>query len=107
MAAFAGEVARNIFPLSTLLTANALLQEAVQVVLAGDDGRLRRAVERVSLPSRVLAAHRRLRNPALTATPLPARRPWRAVRRHMSAGGPVCSLPVTGPDELEALLGQA
>ena len=104
VAAFAGEVTRNIFPLSTLLSANALLQEAVQVVLAGDDGRLRRAVERVSLPSRVLA----LIDGAET---LPAGHPAAgktAVEGRPTAyvcRGPVCSLPVTGPDELEALLG--
>ena len=104
VAAFAGETARNIFPLSTLLSANALLQEAVQVVLAGDDGRLRRAVERVSLPSRVLA----LIDGAET---LPAGHPAAgktAVEGRPTAyvcRGPVCSLPVTDPDELEALLG--
>ncbi len=104
VAAFAGETARNIFPLSTLLSANALLQEAVQVVLAGDDGRLRRAVERVSLPSRVLAL-------IGGAETLPAGHPAAgktAVEGRPTAyvcRGPVCSLPVTGPDELEALLG--
>ncbi|MYE58617.1 MAG: thioredoxin domain-containing protein [Alphaproteobacteria bacterium] len=104
VAAFAGETARNIFPLSTLLNANALLQEAVQVVLAGDDGRLRRAVERVSLPSRVLAlidAAETLPDghPAAGKTAVEGR-PTAYVCR-----GPVCSLPVTDPDELEALLG--
>jgi len=103
VAAFAGETARNIFPLSTLLNANALLQEGVLVVLAGDDGRLRRAVERVSLPNRVLL-------PLAASEALPP--------GHAAAGktaiegrptayvcrGPVCSLPVTDPDALEALL---
>ncbi len=104
VAAFAGETARNIFPLSTLLNANALLQEAVQVVLAGDDGRLRRAVERVSLPSRVLAL-------IGAAESLPDGHPAAgkaAVEGRPTAyvcRGPVCSLPVTDPDELEALLG--
>ncbi len=104
VAAFAGEVTRNIFPLSTLLNANALLQEAVQVVLAGDDGSLRRAVERVSLPNRVLAL-------IDAAETLPAGHPAAgkaAVEGRPTAyvcRGPVCSLPVTGPDELEALLG--
>ena len=105
VAAFAGETARNIFPLSTLLNANALLQEAVQVVLAGDDGQLRRAVERVSLPSRVLAlidAAETLPDghPAAGKTAVEGR-PTAYVCR-----GPVCSLPVTDPDKLEALLGQ-
>ena len=103
VAAFAGETARNIFPLSTLLNANALLQEAVQVVLAGDDGRLRRAVERVSLPSRVLAlidAGETLPagHPAAGKTAV-AGRPTAYVCR-----GPVCSLPVTDAEALEALL---
>ena len=105
VAAFAREVTRNIFPLSTLLSANALLQEAVQVVLAGDDGSLRRAVERVSLPNRVLAlieASETLpdRHPAAGKTAVEGR-PTAYVCR-----GPVCSLPVTDPDELEALLRQ-
>ena len=103
VAAFAGEVARNIFPLSTLLNANALLREAVQVVLAGDDGSLRRAVERVSLPNRVLAvlgASETLPDghPAAGKTAVEGR-PTAYVCR-----GPVCSLPVAGQDELEALL---
>ncbi len=103
VAAFSGETARNIFPLSTLLNANALLQEAVQVVLAGDDGRLRRAVERVSLPNRVLAlidASETLPagHPAAGKTAIEGR-PTAYVCR-----GPVCSLPVTDPDDLEARL---
>ena len=104
VAAFAGETARNIFPLSTLLNANALLHDAVQVVLAGDDGSLRRAVERVSLPSRALAL-------IGAAESLPGGHP--AAGKTAVEGcptayvcrGPVCSLPVTDPDELEALLG--
>lgn len=72
--------------------------------LAGDDGSLRRAVERVSLPSRVLAligAADSLPDghPAAGKTAV-AGRPTAYVCR-----GPVCSLPVTDPDELEALLG--
>ena len=103
VAAFAGETARNMVPLSTLLNANALLQDAVQVVLAGDDGRLRRAVERVSLSSRVLAF-------IDAAETLPEGHPAAgkaAVEGRPTAyvcRGPVCSLPVTDPDGLEALL---
>ena len=36
VAAFAGEVERNFFPLGTLLNANEILQRGVQVVIAGD-----------------------------------------------------------------------
>jgi uncharacterized protein len=36
VAAFAGEVERNFFPLATLLNASELLQRGVQVVIAGD-----------------------------------------------------------------------
>ena len=103
VAAFAGETGRNIFPLSTLLNANALLQEGVQVVLAGDDGRLARAVERVSLPNRVLT---RL---AADEAPPPGHPAAgkRAIKGRPTAyvcRGPVCSAPVTDPDALEALL---
>src|SRR5581483_7867741 len=60
IAAFAGEVTRNFFPLSTLLNNTALAQKPVQIVLVGARGdralaALREAVDRVSLPNRVLS----------------------------------------------------
>jgi len=59
VAAFSGELARNIFPLSTLLNANELLQRAVQVAVIGRRGEpdteaLLVAVRHVSVPDLVL-----------------------------------------------------
>ena len=57
ISAFAGEIARNFFPLPTLLNANQFLQHGVQVVLTGTAATtkdLRDAVESVSLPDRVI-----------------------------------------------------
>src|SRR5690606_9609827 len=38
VAAFAGEIGRNVFPLATLLNNNELLQNALQVVIVGRRG---------------------------------------------------------------------
>ncbi|MGH7095265.1 MAG: thioredoxin domain-containing protein, partial [Stellaceae bacterium] len=59
LAAFAGEVSRNFFPLATLINNAELLHKPVQIVLVGasDDPALtalRQAVEAVSLPNRIL-----------------------------------------------------
>ena len=56
---FSGELARNFFPLATLLNNAELLAEPVQIVLAGEPGdpaaqALRRVVYAVSLPNRVV-----------------------------------------------------
>ena len=94
--AFSGEVSRNLFPLATLLNANALLRGAVQIVLVGDDdGRLRRSVERVSLPNRVLAHPGPEEAHPLADTAHPG--------AHVCVG-PVCSLPIRNPDALAAHL---
>ncbi|HEX3882783.1 MAG TPA: thioredoxin domain-containing protein [Stellaceae bacterium] len=108
VAAFAGEVARNFFPLATLLNNAALALNPAQIVLVGDTGDpalagLRRAVDRVSLPNRVV-----LSLPPDAA--LPAGHP--AFGKGLVGGnpaayvceGPVCSLPLTDPDLLVAAL---
>jgi uncharacterized protein YyaL (SSP411 family) len=108
VAAFAGEVARNFFPLATLLNNVALAAKPVQIVLAGTPGEpgfaaLRQAVEEVSLPDRIL----------LSVPPgedLPASHP--AHGKGLVGGkpaayvceGPVCSPPLTDPRQLIAHL---
>ncbi|WP_374440010.1 thioredoxin domain-containing protein [Stella sp.] len=103
--AFSGAVARNFFPLASLLNAAAFLERPLQIVLTGAAGearaRLRRAVLDVSLPDRVLTI-------VEPGTALPADHP--AHRKAAPAGaaaafvcaGPVCSLPIADPDELRA-----
>ncbi len=59
--AFSGELARNFFPLATLLNNAELLAEPVQIVLVGEPENqaftaLRRAAYSVSLPNRVVLA---------------------------------------------------
>jgi hypothetical protein len=99
VAVFAGEVARNFFPLATLINNAELAEKPVQIVLVGDPddprlGALRRAVYAVSLPNRVV----------LAITPgeaLPEGHP--AHGKGLVGGrpaayvcdGPVCSLPLT------------
>jgi uncharacterized protein len=97
--AFSGEIARNFFPLATLLNNTELLEKPLQVVIVGqnDDPSFRsllRAVYEVSLPNRVV----------LSLTPdgsLPPGHP--AAGKGLIDGrpaayvckGPVCSLPIT------------
>jgi len=98
IAAFAGEVTRNFFPLSTLLNNAALAARPVQIVLVGAPGdpalaAMREAVDRVSLPNRVLS----ILPPGAT---LPADHPafGKGLVRGKAAAyvceGPVCSLPI-------------
>jgi uncharacterized protein len=107
---FSGEVARNFFPLATLLNNVELLEKPLQVVLIGEANdsefqSLRRAVYNVSLPNRIL----------LTLPPgaaLPAGHPasGKGLVDGKSAAyvcdGPVCSLPNTDPDSLLETLGR-
>jgi uncharacterized protein len=104
VAVFAGEVARNFFPLATLINNAELAEKPMQIVLVGAPGDpglvdLRRAVYAVSLPNRVV----------LAVTPgeaLPADHP--AHDKGLVGGraaayvcdGPVCSLPLTDLDGL-------
>jgi uncharacterized protein YyaL (SSP411 family) len=101
---FSGEIARNFFPLATLLNNAELLEKPLQIVVVGEKDdpatqALHRAVYGVSLPNRV----------RLTLTPdrtLPAGHP--ASGKGLVAGkpaayvceGPVCSLPLADPKSL-------
>jgi uncharacterized protein len=96
---FSGEIARNFFPLATLLNNSEFLEKPLQIVVVGenDDPVLQsmlRAVYGVSLPNRIV----------LTLPPggsLPADHP--ASGKGLVAGkpaayvceGPVCALPIT------------
>jgi uncharacterized protein YyaL (SSP411 family) len=110
IATFAGEVARNFFPLATLINANELLQRAVQIVIRGerdaaDTAALTRAVHDVSLPTKILSV-------IGTGASLPDGHPAAgktAVRGTATAyvcEGPTCSLPITDPAALSADLRQ-
>ena len=96
--AFAGEVARNFFPLATLINNAELAQKPLQIVLVGaaDDpalAALRSAVSAVSLPRRIVQI-------VAPNEGLPAHHP--AHGKTMLGGkptayvcdGPVCSLPI-------------
>jgi uncharacterized protein YyaL (SSP411 family) len=101
---FSGEVARNFFPLATLLNYAELLSKPLQIVAIGEPGdqgfdALLRAVYGISLPNRVV----------LTLSPglsLPANHP--AFGKGLVNGkpaayvceGPVCSLPITDRETL-------
>ncbi|HVC54353.1 MAG TPA: thioredoxin domain-containing protein [Stellaceae bacterium] len=102
--AFSGELARNFFPLATLINNAELAHKPVQIVLVGapddpDFAAMRRAVYRVSLPNRVVLAIR-------PGEDLPADHP--ASGKGLVGGraaayvcdGPVCSLPLTQPQAL-------
>jgi len=107
---FSGEVARNFFPLATLLNNSELLQKPLQVVLIGEKNdpwlqSLRRATYAASLPNRVVLT-------LPPGAPLPADHP--ALGKGLVEGkpaayvcdGPVCSLPITDPASLlETLAG--
>jgi uncharacterized protein YyaL (SSP411 family) len=105
---FAGEVARNFFPLSTLLNSNELLNRGLQIVIIGDRANsdttaLLDAIEKHSLPDRIL-------NVIATAQHLPDGHP--ATGKDQINGkpttyiceGPVCSLPMTTPEDLTTFL---
>jgi uncharacterized protein len=107
VAAFAGELGRNVFPLATLLNQNELLQNAAQLVLVGDHASpamaaLRRAALDRSLPNLVLQQ-------IASGATLPPGHP--AAGKDAVAGKPTaflcrgqtCSLPITDP----AALGRA
>ena len=106
--AFAGEVARNFFPLSTLLNSNELLNRGLQIVIIGDRANsdttaLWDEPKYHSLPDRIL-------NVIATAQHLPDGHP--ATGKDQNDGkpaayiceGPVCSHPMTTPEDLTAFL---
>jgi uncharacterized protein YyaL (SSP411 family) len=99
VATFAGEVARNFFPLATLINANETLHRALQIVILGarDDPAttaLLRAVHDVSLPNKIVSV-------IPPGAAFPDGHP--AAGKTMIGGratayvcdGPVCSLPLT------------
>jgi len=101
---FSGETARNFFPLATLLNNAELLNKPLQIVVIGETGdqgfdALHRATYSVSLPNRVVLT-------LSPGQPLPANHP--AFGKGLVNGkpaayvceGPVCSLPITGPETL-------
>jgi len=108
ISAFAGEIARNFFPLPTLLNNNLFLQHAAQVVLVGEDSDpamapLFEAVYGVSLPDRVVMV-------TGPRDPLPQSHP--AYGKNVVAGkasayvciGTTCSLPITDASRLTCVL---
>ena len=103
-AVFAGEVARNFFPLATLINNAELAMRPLQIVLVGDPAdpgfaALRRAVNQVSLPNRVVFS-------MAPGETLPEDHP--AHGKGLVGGsaaayvcdGPVCSLPLSDPKSL-------
>jgi len=107
---YIGEIERNFFPLSTLLGANALLDEPVQVVIAGARGdaaadALDQAVWRMPLTDMVISR-------IGPDDRLPDTHP--AAGKGMVQGQPAayvcvgrtCSLPFTEPDRLRAYLAE-
>ncbi len=105
VAAFAGELQTNIFPLMTLLNGYETLQGAVELVIVGDPGdlrtvALRRAVYSKSLPDKIV----RLVRPG---APLPPGHP--ASGKGLVSGKPAlyvcrdmtCQTPVTDPEKVD------
>ena len=101
---FSGELGRNFFPLATLVNNTEVAIKPVHIVLVGnaDDtalAELRRAIYRVSLPSRMVVA-------ATPGNDLPPDHPAHGkglVHGRAAAyvcEGPVCSLPITEPQAL-------
>ncbi|UYN95333.1 MAG: thioredoxin domain-containing protein [Enhydrobacter sp.] len=102
VAAFAGELQTNLFPLMTLLNGHETLQGLVELVIVGDPAdpatrALHRAVHGRSLPNKVV---RPLRPDAVLPAGHPARgkglvrgQPALYVCRHMT-----CEAPITDPD---------
>ncbi|MDJ0950046.1 MAG: thioredoxin domain-containing protein [Alphaproteobacteria bacterium] len=106
--AFSGELQRNIFPLATLLNANELLQNAVQVAVIGERGAadttsLLAAVGQSSVPDLVLTV-------VPPGTELPAlhpahgKTPKDGLATAYVCRGTTCSLPLTEPAEIAAEL---
>jgi hypothetical protein len=101
---FSGEVARNFFPLATLLNNVELLEKPLQIVIVGEREDpvfqlLLRASYNISLPNRVVLT-------LLPGASLPVGHPasGKGLVDGKSAAyvcdGPVCSLPVTDPQML-------
>jgi uncharacterized protein YyaL (SSP411 family) len=111
IAAFAGEVARNFFPLASLLNGSELLQRAAQIIVVGRRGEastdeLVRAAFKASLPTRVISV-------VAPGGDLPSNHPARG--KGQIAGSPTayvcvgatCSLPQTSAEALAQTLASA
>ncbi len=104
IAAFSGETGRHYPALSTLFNSNELLHRAVQIVVFGarhspDTQGLLAAVHRLCLPDRVL----QLCEPGAELAgshPAAGKGPVHAKATVYVCRGPVCSLPMTEPEEL-------
>ena len=111
VAAFAGELGRNFFPLASFLNGNELLLSPLQIVIIGLPGaedlqRLRRIVQARCLPNlilQVLAPGDRLpeNHPAAGKAAVDGR------ATAFVCQGMTCSLPITDPDELHRALGSS
>ncbi|HLI10191.1 MAG TPA: thioredoxin domain-containing protein [Alphaproteobacteria bacterium] len=108
LAAFSGQLQRNVFPFATLLNAAELLARAVQVVLVGRPGEaeyeaLRRAVYGTSQPDRIVQL-------VVPEAVLPTQHPAHGkglVNGRAAAyvcTGMTCSLPITTPAGLRLAL---
>jgi uncharacterized protein YyaL (SSP411 family) len=103
VAAFAGELGRNFFPLATLINNTEFAATPVQIVLAGnaDDtvfAELRGAAYRVSLPNRMVIATTGAALPA--GHPAHGKGPVGGRAAAYVCVGQVCSLPLTEPQAL-------
>jgi hypothetical protein len=101
---FSGEVARNFFPLATLLNNVELLERPLQIVVVGEPKdplfqSLLRAVYNVCLPNRVV-----LTLPPEASLPVDHPAHGKGLVDGKPAAyvcdGPVCSLPITDPESL-------
>ncbi len=109
VAAFAGELGRNFFPLASFLNGNELLLSPLQVVLLGapeaeDLQHLRRIVQARCLPNLIL----QVRAPGETLPaghPAAGKTPAEGRATAFVCQGMTCSLPITDPDELRRALG--
>jgi uncharacterized protein len=107
---FSGELARNFFPLATLLNSAEVLAEPLQIVVAGEPGdaafdALRHAVYSISLPNRVVFSL-----PPGRELPVDHPAHGKGLVDGRAAAyvcvGPVCSLPLTDPAKLVANLAE-
>ncbi|HLZ65768.1 MAG TPA: thioredoxin domain-containing protein [Aliidongia sp.] len=110
MAAFAGELERNFYPLGTYLNGIDLALRTVQIIIMGtreasDTKALLQAIHGVSLPNRVVQV-------VATTAALPATHPAAGKTRLGDTAtayvciGETCSLPLTDPAALAAALAQ-
>ena len=108
VAAFAGEVSRNFFPLATLLNNNELLRGATQVVIVGTRGdtatdALLQTVFTTNAPNRILQV-------IGPDDALPENHPAQGKGQVADAAtayvchGPVCSLPISTEEDLRRSL---